>query len=105
MDNYMKLVKCNDEIMNLKGGSNKNIFDGGFPNLVLVDKNKLQEKKQYKYNIDSNINNDILNIQKILEKRREEKSNLIEINDEDTSIKYIQEKKTKETNIDINDII
>ena len=83
---------------NLYGGNKE--FNGGFPNLIL--NNQLINKKQYKYNIENNINKDIINIKNILEKRKEENKPLIKI-DSESDNNYIKKREELITNISLSD--
>ena len=99
MDNYIKLLNYNK---NQLGGDNLSIFNGGFPNLILNKKNNT--KVQYKYNIENNINKDIINIKNILEKRKEEKSTpLIDYEISDTK-NIIKKQESMITNINTNEL-
>ncbi len=85
---------------NLYGGNKE--FNGGFPNLIL--NNQLINKIQYKYNIENNINKDIINIKNILEKRKEEKSTpLIDYEISDTK-NIIKKQESMITNINTNEL-
>jgi hypothetical protein len=98
MNNYIELLTYNK---NQVGGSESKKFNGGFPNLILNKKNST--KVQYKYNIENNINKDIINIKNILEKRKEEKSiPLIDYEISDTK-NIIKKQEHMITNIDINE--
>lgn len=83
---------------NLYGGNKE--FNGGFPNLIL--NNQLINKIQYKYNIENNINKDIINIKNILEKRKEENKPLIKI-DSESDNNYIKKREELITNISLSD--
>tara|TARA_B100000575_G_C23135736_1_gene659752 strand:- start:351 stop:632 length:282 start_codon:yes stop_codon:yes gene_type:complete len=83
---------------NLYGGNKE--FNGGFPNLIL--NNQLINKKQYKYNIENNINKDIINIKNILEKRKEENKPLIKIESESEN-NYIKKREELVSNINLSD--
>ena len=81
------------------GNQNKELFNGGFPNLVL--NNQKNRKIEYKYNIETNINKDIINIKNILEKRKEEQTPLINLIDNTNDTKRVKYKE-EITNININ---
>lgn len=81
------------------GTQNKELFNGGFPNLVL--NNQKNRKIEYKYNIETNINRDIINIKNILEKRKEEQIPLINLIDNTNDTKRVKYKE-EITNININ---
>tara|TARA_Y100000768_G_scaffold388267_1_gene383136 strand:+ start:7795 stop:8088 length:294 start_codon:yes stop_codon:yes gene_type:complete len=81
------------------GNQNKELFNGGFPNLVL--NNQKNRKIEYKYNIETNINRDIINIKNILEKRKEEQTPLINLIDNTNDTKRVKYKE-EITNININ---
>ena len=98
MNNHMKILKNN----NLIGGSNK-IANGGFPNLIINNNQYSGDKKQYKYNIDNNINKDIINIKNILEKRKEEKSSALINMDSDKINNRIKKREELYTNINLSD--
>ena len=83
---------------NLYGGNKE--FNGGFPNLIL--NNQLINKIQYKYNIENNINKDIINIKNILEKRKEENKPLIKIESESEN-NYIKKREELVSNINLSD--
>lgn len=91
----MELLNSNN---NLHGGNKE--FSGGFPNLIL--NNQSNNKIQYKYNIENNINKDIINIKNILEKRKEENKPLIKI-DSESENNYIKKREELITNINLSD--
>jgi len=95
MNNHMELLNSNN---NLHGGNKE--FSGGFPNLIL--NNQSNNKIQYKYNIENNINKDIINIKNILEKRKEENKPLIKI-DSESENNYIKKREELITNINLSD--
>ena len=95
MNNHMELLNSDN---NLYGGNKE--FNGGFPNLIL--NNQLINKKQYKYNIENNINKDIINIKNILEKRKEENKPLIKIESESEN-NYIKKREELVSNINLSD--
>ena len=95
MNNHMELLNSNN---NLHGGNKE--FNGGFPNLIL--NNQSINKKQYKYNIENNINKDIINIKNILEKRKEENKPLIKIESESDN-NYIKKREELVSNINLSD--
>lgn len=101
MNNHIELLNKSQNYLekNIKGG-NKFILDAGFPNLLI---NKI-EKKKYEYNIDNFLENEKINIQNILKKRKEEKNPLININEEETELNLIKKKEEYTTNIDVKDI-
>ena len=95
MNNHMELLNSDN---NLYGGNKE--FNGGFPNLIL--NNQLINKIQYKYNIENNINKDIINIKNILEKRKEENKPLIKIESESEN-NYIKKREELVSNINLSD--
>ena len=95
MNNHMELLNSNN---NLHGGNKE--FSGGFPNLILNKKSN--NKIQYKYNIENNINKDIINIKNILEKRKEENKPLIKI-DSESENNYIKKREELITNLNLSD--
>ena len=86
MNNHIKLLSNQ-----IGGNKNTEIFDGGFPNLVLNDKKN--RKIEYKYNIETNINKDIINIKNILEKRKEENTPIINLVDDDYEYSFCWERE------------
>ena len=97
----MKLIYNSEYYHNLKGGENI-ISEGGFPNLIKIDNNK--EKIKYEYNIDKYIENEKINIQNILQKRKEEIKPLINFNDDIDNVNLVKKKEEYTTNINIKDL-